>query len=135
MQELSWLVDSGRLINFEDGIDNVYRERLFELIEVHGVEAVIGLTYALRKESPTMVAFTLRYMAEFQDRKTESLRFQIISLHLKHPITEVRDGAILALADFHSEKAIRPLEDALRVEKSRFLKQSIAALLARLKGR
>lgn len=103
---------------FRPGTNDAYRTALCEFFHTTPSTILPALFHELARESPSIRAATVRYVAEilFDDTASQAWRYVLPLLHDSDP--EVRDAAATALIDLHSPFAVPHLRTALESEPS-----------------
>jgi hypothetical protein len=93
---------------FMDGYSSDFSRSLTKLIRKYGNSTVkiIANHILTGSASPDVISEALKWLSDFTEASTLSLRWHLLERTLRHPSPVVRDGAILGFAAIDDQRAV-----------------------------
>jgi hypothetical protein len=119
---------------FEDGYESQFSRELVSLVERYGEQAIEPIIRLIVNEqvNPAVAAEALRWLGEIEDPLSYSSRRWLLERSLYSVSSQVRDGAILALASLDDPHAIPYLRRAIEQESCPELHEDMEQVLEQL---
>ncbi len=119
---------------FEDGIENSISRTVRDLIRCHSFLGVQLLERIINSKNthPHVTAEALRWIGYIKDTFTKQARRILLEKHIKSESYIIRDGAILGLAYLLDPDSINAINNALKEESSKELREDLLKLKKQL---
>lgn len=134
--EITKLLIFGEEEIFEDGMDNRFFRKLDRFVNKFGNNGLVYFFeyFSKSKINLEILSESIKFFGRVESSKTKNVRFCLMVSFLKHNSLMLRDAAGLGLAYLNDKEAVPFIEEAIKKEKCKGLKDDLTQVLLDLKS-
>lgn len=135
-EEIYRLFKASEELNFEDGMETEFSQKLILFINKYGNEAIEIITSIIvyQRVNAEVASEALRWLGNIDHAPSYRFRLWLLERSLNSPKARIRDGAVLGLSFLNDPHAISYLKLAIEQEKCTGLRQDMEQVLVQLES-
>jgi len=120
---------SSREEHFEDGMESRFSRKLLIMISTYDDAVIDAIANIIETANTEVLSEALRWVGYIEHARTRRARSMLLEKCLRHPVAQVRDGALLGIASMENLQFVPALQRAIRRESCEELKKCMQQVL------